>query len=150
MVNAEMDNGDLKTFRETVKQSSKRYHLDGRSKADDCISDYNPPIKMGKSNSLPITPQKSAAAMEDPLTPTANLKMLVSAAVRIEDEVGQQTRELFQDDEDDYFLEDSCSTVSDSVDEKQDDPIMGHGRKPPCDSFSNSRKLKSLGLLCKK
>lgn len=140
MVNAEMANSDRNLAKDNVIQSTKNCHLE-RSRTAECISD--PTVKMSRSNCLPITPQKVGGIVEDPLTPTANLKMLVSAAESV-----QQKRELFQDDDDEY-LEDSCSTMSDSVDEKQDEP-MGNGKKPGCDGLSNSRKLKSLGLLCKK
>ena len=142
MVNAEIANSDRNLVKENITQNTKIFHLE-RSRTVECISEHVPPVKMARSNSLPITPQKVGSIIEEPLTPTANLKMLVSAAESV-----QQKRELFQDDED-VDLEDSCSTISDLVDEKQDE-ALGDEKKPPCDGLSNSRKLKSLGLLCKK
>ena len=124
-------------------------------KAEDCLNgrSYRGKIpKHGQCHSLPITPQKIGNRCEEPLTPTANLKMLVSAAFGMAntEREGQQKRELFNDEDEEEYLEDSCSTVSDSIDEKQED--LPDGKKPLLgkDGIGNSRKLKSLGLLCKK
>lgn len=125
------------------------------SKTDDCIKEGSLPRKVGKSSqshSLPITPQKMGNSCEEPLTPTANLKMLVSAAFGISNpgRQGHEKRGLFTDDNDDEFLEDSCSTVSDSTDDKPEEFSSLKPVSNAKDVMSNSRKLKSLGLLCKK
>ena len=144
MVNAEMDSNDSRPTMNDKKRNLERSKIDGYT--NDC------------SPHVPITPQKLGTRMEDPLTPTANLKMLVSAAFRMSHDSGQQKRELFNDnvvdnddDDDDEYLEDSCSTISDLIDEKQDQ-LLANEKKPrnAVDTVSSGRKLKSLGLLCKK
>ena len=143
----EMDN----SFGNKLKEALTSKNSKKRSLTDECISDYILPAKVGKSSSLPITPKKKENGNEEPLTPTANLKMLVSAAFCIAKTRDLQKRELFQDDDDDENFEDSCSTVSDPVDERQDE-LAGDGKQVSNgnDALSNSRKMKSLGLLCTK
>ena len=124
-----------------------------RSKSDEDIRDFK--VKLEKTaNSLPITPQKQAGmavSSEDPLTPTANLKMLVSAAFGIANarDEGRQKRELFVDKNDD---EDNCSTSSDSTEDKDKQDYFERDRNGGFDKkdLGSGRKLKSLGLLCQK
>lgn len=126
-----------------------------RSRSDDDIeTNLTPKMKKPRqTHSLPITPQKQlnkSFSLEDPLTPTTNLKMLVSAAFGMasEQNEGKQKRELFNDDD---FQEDSCSTVSDSVEDK--DKIECSQEFVDDKKFfdlGSGRKMKSLGLLCQK
>eukprot|EP00795_Rhopilema_esculentum_P005078 gene5078-195_t len=126
-----------------------------RSKSDEDIRDAGFKLKLEKTaNSLPITPQKQAGmalSSEDPLTPTANLKMLVSAAFGIASarDEGRQKRELFVDKNDD---EDNCSTSSDSTEDKDKQDYFERDRNGGFDKkdLGSGRKLKSLGLLCQK
>eukprot|EP00794_Sanderia_malayensis_P012749 gene12749-14055_t len=104
-----------------------------------------------QSFSLPVTPKKKHApsCIDDPLTPTANLKILMSAAFSAQCmPETKEKRNIFQTGDD--TQEDSCSTVSDSVDDKE--------KVSENDEFDvqyeygsgGSRKFKSLGLLCQK
>ncbi len=103
-----------------------------------------------KSISLPVTPKKfTPASMDDPLTPTANLKMLVSAAFSVAGKTeGKQKRDLFQNDDD--FQEDSCSTISDSLEDKENNCENDEIDLQFDYGAGGSRKFKSLGLLCQK
>ncbi len=111
--------------------------------------------KQGQSKSFPVTPQKNQDeapnCIDDPPTPTANLKMLMSAAfkVAIMNE-GKEKRDLFSADDD--CQEDSCSTVSDSIEDKDKQPesdVFDYSMPFDCEVIGG-RKSKSLGLLCQK
>lgn len=83
----------------------------------------------------PVTPPKEGKC-EDPLTPTANLKMLVSAASPAIRDRESKKRELFARPDGEFCLPymDSKPTFSENM----------------ADKTTVSRKDKSLGLLCQR
>ncbi|XP_048358183.1 transcription factor E2F7 isoform X2 [Sphaerodactylus townsendi] len=107
----------------------------------------NEPIDLSKQKSCtpernPITPVKlSDRPLTDPWTPTANLKMLISAAspdMRDREKKKELFRPIENSEFGDAFLDSSqCDAVDD-------------GTADDYDKHRPSRKQKSLGLLCQK
>ena len=120
--------------------------------SDDMIMHEAQIKKHRQSMSLPVTPKKITSRtpilLDDPLTPTSNLKMLVSAAFDLQmKKEGSEKRDLFNGEEE--VQEDSCSTVSDSVEDKEKHEDLDFNAQLDF-AVGGSRKLKSLGLLCQK
>ena len=153
----------------------------GHDKYSSDSDDSRTPRKKARQSSfsLPVTPKKNQSTnsndcciKDEPLTPTANLKMLVCAAFVAspakEDELKIKKRELFGGDEDNSSavsdtaiieaaqsigIEDerdvnTCSPPELDEQEARDSmKVNSVTGKNPCQA---NRKLKSLGLLCKK
>ncbi|XP_041352184.1 uncharacterized protein LOC121370784 [Gigantopelta aegis] len=92
------------------------------------------------NNSRPVTPTNSgnSCSEEAPLTPTANLKMLFSAVSpeirKMQSQIAASQQECKSQDTNDYDFELLCSSQE-----------SDNGK-----TSTNSRKEKSLGLLCRK
>ncbi|OCT87447.1 transcription factor E2F7 isoform X3 [Xenopus laevis] len=125
-------------------RSAHKENMFNRFKTSPRLPLRNEPIDLSKQKGvtperIPVTPVKvTERPQADPWTPTANLKMLISAASpEIRDR--EKKKELFRPIENDGLEEtDTDLQLMDSVDDIDD------LEKRP------SRKQKSLGLLCQK
>ncbi|XP_053575762.1 transcription factor E2F7 isoform X2 [Bombina bombina] len=123
-------------------RSSQKENMFDRFKVSPRVSLKSEPIDLSKQKGftperIPITPVKSVDRPQEPWTPTANLKMLISvASPEIRD--WEKKKELFRPIENKEQEVVPCSQqfeVVDDIDELEKRP---------------SRKQKSLGLLCQK
>ena len=120
---------------------------------------FTTPLNSLWSQSLPATPPKTAngaatsknQTSDDPLTPTANLKMLVSAASPAIRDREIKKRELFPGRDVDTLeslqAAASLDLISNSGHSKSREE---HKSDNAVDKITVSRKDKSLGLLCQK
>ncbi|XP_075907718.1 transcription factor E2F7 [Nelusetta ayraudi] len=106
------------------------------------------PMAFGRTDLVHVTPVKHSAASVEPLTPTANLKMLISAASPdIRDR--EMKKVLFRPIENEGAK--PATPESPAEDAEADDSCQFEGAEEENDPDKKpSRKQKSLGLLCQK